>query len=588
MNLNNLGFDGTIKCPQCFFATPLPVGVEPLRSLPNVVSASVVGSELGQLQSDGLLACDECWDETPATSVCVCGVKFCDDHAAIHPRSKSGKGHTVTSLSASDIESSSSGSSRSRIVPHRCVIHTSDVLKQFCWDCNQLLCAQCCTRMRPCGHEEHEVVDIASAAQTARDMLSTKLSSCTAECGGVVSSAIETVEESIRTAHSQTERASEKVIAFFEPLAEALKKQEEALLAKLDRLRSKKLEPLEKQLCELKACASKGENAANILQSFQDDVELLRVWSWVQTSINETRQTANAKKKPCVSSGIVFGPTDYKQLLGGIRKAGTVRDIAESTLKCPRYASVHGQWRISIDLSDGGVPSTVEQEQLDNIGLEISISNYSKSTSSASTRTPVAPGPGCVRTANNPVQTPGHYRISAKIGGVDLKGSPHDLALLTTQTFDDAGRCSSDLGISNEGRSLAITGTASRWASGCTAPMIAETGTSTLKVKINKTRSGNIFLSACSSSSPNLAGYQQDTAQCFGWFGLKAEGHHTGKGLGQPWQSGDVIRLTVDHDRHTLIGKHERTGVSEMITNVTTKLYWIAALAERSDKITLM
>ena len=97
-------------------------------------------------------------------------------------------------------------------------------------------------------------MDIASAAQNTRDTLSTKLNSCTSECDGVVSSAIETVEKNIRIVHSQTGHASEKVAGFFKPLMEAVTQREEAPLTDLDSLRLKKLEPLEKQLHRLQEC----------------------------------------------------------------------------------------------------------------------------------------------------------------------------------------------------------------------------------------------------------------------------------------------------------------------------------------------
>ena len=184
-------------------------------------------------------------------------------------------------------------------------------------------------------------MDIASAAQNTRETLSTKLNSCTSECDGVVSSAIETVEKNIRIEHTQTEHASEKVSGFFKPLMEAVTQREEAPLTDLDNLRLKKLEPLEKQLHRLQECVSKGESAANILHSFEDNVELLRVWSWVDASIAKIMKTAADKEEPCVTSGIVFGKTDTTSILNDISKTGAVLDVADGTLKCPDKASVN-------------------------------------------------------------------------------------------------------------------------------------------------------------------------------------------------------------------------------------------------------
>ena len=530
--------------------------------------------------------CDECWDGKPATVGCEnCNVKLCEQHAAVHPLSKLGKGHTVQSLSASSTEStssgSSSGSSSGRVVQHRCALHTNEVLKQFCLDCNQLLCTQC-MHTAAHRHDEHKVMDIASAAQNTRDTLSTKLNSCTSECDGVVSSAIETVEKNIRMVHSQTECASEKVSGFFKPLMEAVKKREDSLLIELDQLRLKKLEPLEKQLHQLQECVSKGESAATILHSFEDDVELLRVWSWVDASITKTMKTAEDEKEPCSTSGIVFGTTDTVSLLNDISKTGAVLDVADGTLKCPDQGSLNDHLSISIELPESEYSSTVEQEQLDDIGLEISISSPDDDTTNLCIQ--LTPASGRIQAEHIPLQT-GRYNISAKIGCVHLKGSPQKLVVSATPRFD-GNRCGSLLNITNDGRSLNTTGGSYR--SACTTPMVTDAGSSTLKVMIDKTALGDIYLSACSSSNPSLEHYKQDKAQCFGWYGNSPSNYYSGTALGQPWQTGDIIHLTVNHDRHTLTGRHERTGATETIPNVTGNLYWIVTLVHGGDEITLV
>ena len=585
---NSLGFDGCVKCPQCSVSTQLHFGrLDPLRSLPNVVQASDTMTGAAAGQSQAIQTCDECWDGKPGTVGCVnCSLKFCEYHGTGHLMSKSGKGHTVKALSASSTESTNSGSGSGRVVRHRCALHTNEVLKQFCLDCNQLLCTQC-IHTGAHRHDEHKVMDIASAAQNTRDTLSTKLSSCTSEYDGVLSSAIETVEKNIRMVHSQTEFASEKVSGFFKPLMEAVKKREDSLLTELDELRLKKLEPLEKQLHQLQECVSKGESAANILQSFEDDVELLRVWSWVDASISKTMETAEDEKEPCVTSGIVFGTTDTASLLNDISKTGAVLDVADGTLKCHDQAGVNDHISISIELPENAISSVMEQDQLDNIGLEISISDPDEDTTNVCTQ--LTPASGRIQTERTPLQA-GHYNISARIGCVHLKGSPQKLvvsAMVTSEKFD-GNRCGSRMNITDDGHSLSKTGASSGWASTCTTPIVTGTGRSTLKVTIDKTACASIFLSACSSSNPKLEDCQQDKAQCFGWYGNCANDLHTGKALGQRWKTGDIIHLTVDHDPHTLTGRHERTGATETIPNVTGNLYWIVALCSLDDKITLV
>eukprot|EP00117_Sycon_ciliatum_P027865 scpid106639/ scgid22535/ len=106
------------------------------------------------------------------------------------------------------------------------------------------------------------------------------------------------------------------------------------------------------------------------------------------------------------------------------------------------------------------------------------------------------------------------------IGYRHLQGSPQQLVVTATaiQPLFDNSRCGSSVNISNDGHTLSSTGGGYR--SACTTPMVTDTGSSTLKVRIDNTLHGHIFLSACSSRNPNLTGtYQQDKAQCFGWYG---------------------------------------------------------------------
>eukprot|EP00117_Sycon_ciliatum_P046915 scpid109915/ scgid33558/ len=80
---NSISFDGSIKCPKCLSMTPPPVGYEPLRSLPNSV---VRGDSVAEDETQGKPVCEECGDDTIASSGCEnCQVKMCDAHCGVHP-----------------------------------------------------------------------------------------------------------------------------------------------------------------------------------------------------------------------------------------------------------------------------------------------------------------------------------------------------------------------------------------------------------------------------------------------------------------------------------------------------------------------
>ena len=568
------------------------MSVEPLRSLPSVVDSgdSVAGDE-----TLGKPMCEECGDDTIATSGCEnCQVKMCDAHATSHPLFKATKGHTVKPLSQMERASSSAGSTSRSATQHRCVLHTSEFVDGFCVQCNQLLCPKC--KQAHSHKKDHQVLDIASAGQKTRDMLADKLGSGTSTCDGIISQALNNVQTNIQNLNDQTELASAKVTDFSKRLTEAVVKRENELLAELDDMRSKKMQSLEEQQNRLQECVSQKKSAANIVQSFADDVDLLRIWTWVDESLNKAMRTAEEDTVPCVSSGLVFASTDITQLLNDIGKSGTVLDVADhAVLDCPDKATTHDDVILRVEMTSSPTAATasttntpacsVSQDQLDNIGLEISVGNLGNDEFSAM-RNCCESLPGRVEIGHDRL-TAGRYCVSAMIGNRHLQGSPQRLVVTSTarQPLFDTSRCGSSLRITNDGRTLSTTG--GSWLSACTTPMVTDTGSSTLKVTIDKTDHGNMFLSACSSSNPNLEHYQQHKTQCFGWYGPSAGNQHTGTALGQRWQTGDIIYLTVDHDRRTLTGRHERTGATETIPNITGNLYWIVALANRGDQVSI-
>eukprot|EP00117_Sycon_ciliatum_P034330 scpid70666/ scgid0090/ len=389
-----------------------------------------------------------------------------------------------------------------------------------------------------------------------RDMLADKLGSSTSTCDGIITQALSNVQTNIQKLNDQTELASAKVTEFSKLLTEAVVKRENELLAELDDMRSKKMLALEEQQNRLQECVLQEKSAANIVKSFTDDVDLLRIWTWVDESLNKAMRTAEEDKVPCVSSGLVFASTDITQLLNDIGKSGTVLDVADhAVLDCPEDVTTHDDVTLTVEVmssptADAVTESatsissavrritipvcSVSRDQLDSVGLEISVRNLDDDGEFHPVRTRFESLPGCVEMGFDRLQA-GTYSVSATIGCRHLQGSPQQLTLTPTasQPLFDSSRCGGGLKITNDGRTLSTGSTDDAWSSACTTPMVTGTGSNTLKVRIDKTAGGNIFVSACSSSDPNLEQYQQDQTQCFGWFGCNAGNFHSGTALGQ-------------------------------------------------------
>ncbi|XP_065185824.1 E3 ubiquitin-protein ligase TRIM33-like [Sycon ciliatum] len=307
---NSIDFDGSIKCPQCFSSTQLPVGMEPLRSLPSVVlHGNLELSVAGNDESQAISACEECGDDTAATSSCEnCHVRMCEAHAGVHSLNKGTKGHIVkpliriaTSSSTMSSCAGSTGRPRGQRNP-QCAVHSNEKLDRFCVQCNQILCPRC--KLAPSHKHDHQVLDIPSAGQMSRDKLSEKLASCTSESDGVINKVMRNVSRNIEALNEQTECASAKVTDVIKEQVEILKKRESDLFAELDAMRSKKLIPLEKQLNRLQECVAQVESAGLILQSGSDDVDLLRMFSWIDGTLDKAMKTTEVEGEPCTADSL--------------------------------------------------------------------------------------------------------------------------------------------------------------------------------------------------------------------------------------------------------------------------------------------
>eukprot|EP00117_Sycon_ciliatum_P013537 scpid37697/ scgid14164/ len=278
-----------------------------------------------------------------------------------------------------------------------------------------------------------------------RDMLADKLGSSTSTCDGIITQALSNVQTNIQKLNDQTELASAKVTEFSKLLTEAVVKRENELLAELDDMRSKKMLALEEQQNRLQECVLQEKSAANIVKSFTDDVDLLRIWTWVDESLNKAMRTAEEDKVPCVSSGLVFASTDITQLLNDIGKSGTVLDVADhAVLDCPDKATTHDDVILSVGITsshtvDAATASatntpacSVSQDQLDNIGLEISVCSLGNDEFSA-VRNRCESLPGRVEIGHDRLAA-GRYSVSAMIGNRHIQGSPQQLIVHVAST----------------------------------------------------------------------------------------------------------------------------------------------------------
>ena len=155
---------------------------------------------------------------------------------------------------------------------------------------------------------------------------------------------------------------------------------------------------------------------------------------------------------------------------------------------------------------------------------------------------------------------PGKHQVMARYDGHHFSGSPADVLVTTRVCRFDPTRCQVGIQLSNNNMTARST-QCINWRSVCGAD-IYRSGTVEIGIRLDNMPDHNVMIFLCDSTNPNLDKYQQDNTAHV-WYGWgSSTGNWRGTELGQPWQTGDIIRLSLDCDRHTLTGRHERTGAT--------------------------
>ena len=134
--------------------------------------------ELDGAHSTVVPTCDAC-DDAQATKHCGDCKKskhFCDDCYTITHRSAKNQGHTAVPIqehqASTTAGSASAGAAAAQLM---CTVHTDEVLKFFCDDCNILVCATCGIL----HHKTHTLKLIEEAAQVQRSEIETAIATTT-------------------------------------------------------------------------------------------------------------------------------------------------------------------------------------------------------------------------------------------------------------------------------------------------------------------------------------------------------------------------------------------------------------------------
>ena len=583
-----------VDCPMCGKLTPPPkAGNSQSQCLPDSYDHGRDIREQTQAEQVQQL-CDECGVDEAAESRCLdCKATLCELHAKGHVKSRNTLNHRLERIGRITTKPSSVGAAqmneeRSMM---RCITHPSCTLKSFCVTCKELMCEKCLSGRQVCnkGEATHTLLSVGQAAEKMRGSVKEILTGNTVgNQESVIIQAIKDMDTAISQLHDRTEAVSEEVVEYFASVSKLLKAREAAILEKLDQLRSAKLLPLEQQKQRLEKSVSSHEIVSLLLTSCHDDCDLIRMAGWLEEAASEAIKSASSDLKLRVMSNLVFRDENADILSAAIARVGDVMDTADidpsqSSVECPSSIRLGEELVMTVTAVTNSGQAVISD---DDIMTSLQVKVTSSDNEAVSCVTSPGDGGGKFIAKYTPTEY-GQYRITVKFGESHFSGSPADMMVVKEIVFDPSpGRRHTAIQLSNNNMTARTSG--GNFVSVCGSD-VYRSGVINIRIRLDHILNGRVFLFMCNSPTPVLDNWNQQNNTAFGWFGGDTDTrNYRGTTLGQQWKDGDVIHLSLDCDRHTLTGRHERTGTTQTLSGVTGDLYLLVSLSGADNQVTIL
>ena len=236
------GAKEALQCPTCNEKAPLQEsGVNAFpKNLRKMYEAEVAQCSLKV--KGGKENCDDC-GRSVAVAFCVNCCEFlcksCDDH---HRLSRKTKKHKILATGEMGKENEESVLSNYPEQPMHCSVHTDEVMKVYCEKCDELICRDC----MEFEHNDHRSQCNRVERIAAKAMESLKMSLESSD------EAIATLDNSIALCKKVCQKVETRKKEVDNMITRSLNQVREALLAKNEEIRLRKITGLEMQMSELK------------------------------------------------------------------------------------------------------------------------------------------------------------------------------------------------------------------------------------------------------------------------------------------------------------------------------------------------
>ena len=515
---------------------------------------------LGADQSDSAF-CDECSEDTLATASCLdCDTDLCSAHARTHPNVRRTRGHKVgpARLRAATRTTSNQPCSTKAFCP----LHSLQELTHFCKRCMDLSCSLC---LKQKAHADHssELLPIDEAAEETRKDI-TRLCSVTEEgCHSKLAETLESLKQLKDTIRSQSKEVSRDISAAIQEKIDILKRRETQLLADVDRLCWKKLEPLEADCSKLADCLEVLPHLANLSDMSAGDCDVLRLGPWLKQSAASVCLEAEKCSQPRNSSRIVC-----ENLEGGFSSeaAGDIGrvfdhnaiDPLKSSIDIPTDTSVGQKLKVGVRLRDGNGKATADGLEYENVSI------VARKRPEASSAPPATEDDIILTRDQSQESSPtwsctfdavGYYHIHVKYRRMVVAGSPVEALVKRSEMYVfDKHFCHPSLKISQDG-TLVTNGVEQEQKSAHLAPMAS--GVHRLRLQFTIPETGTGVFPACGIVEEINRTTHQCSPTISDFIGLSSTGKvYDGSahclrrsGVVLPWRPRAVFTLHIDCDK---------------------------------------
>eukprot|EP00117_Sycon_ciliatum_P031663 scpid45205/ scgid24721/ len=584
------GDDNTVECPLCGKVTSTPPGAILADYLPNSrefaknedTPANATLSEKGH-------ACESCVEETSASAFCKdCRKRFCSLHAQVHPNSHGSYGHDVVPL----LEDGTLGEKEMADSGPRCSMHPSSRQSYYCLACRMILCEKGLASKRHAAHRD-ELQPLSQAASTIRKSIIPNMLASFSDDSRIAKTLTET-DDKLSTLHANNIQVTSEITGFFAGLKTLVEKRERELLGKLDGLQTEYRQALQEHKQQLVASQEAGQEVIRLASACNNNIEFVKAWAWLEEAGNDLMAAAERIAEPLAPGMVFFRPDlkeDCEEVIpdaGFVSKTDvmSVRDTSMSAPDCvlkgePLFITV-----IPRNEFGGNVVASSDHMAAVNIAVDAPAMGVTECslTSFRSKRR----GGSTIVGRFETMTAEGQLTVSTTLGNRHVAGSPAIVTIAQQAVFDHQ-RCDPGLVVSNYNRT--ITHSDPSGGTRCASGMLKwRAGRHDVDIRIDRLTKGSVhhLFSVCNNHEDPTGDFQTDGI--YGWYGNSRDmiSESTGTALGQPWRVGDIIHLSVDCDKHTLYGRHVRTGAEQTLTDVRGDLCLFVSLSCYKDQVTIL